>query len=201
MCHWHVCNLITIRRLSLRTYVPSERRLGARAGKSDGPPAVTTRGRPRSHSARDCSRLRYRLSATSTTQLRHVQALCHSSSALYTPNCVRSVPFLWQYVRASAAATAAATFGIAMACLRGRECVRYSFVKHAIANGFAAPCSNYLCPDTLKCVTAPADCPCPSVEDVKCVVEDKETGEGTVICTRGGTDCTQAERLIRKFSS
>ncbi|KZV63850.1 hypothetical protein PENSPDRAFT_589272 [Peniophora sp. CONT] len=68
----------------------------------------------------------------------------------------------------------------------------------AFADG--TPCSQYLCPDTLKCVAAPADCPCPSVEDVKCVIEDKQTGEGTVLCTRGGTDCSQAEKLIRKFS-
>ncbi|KAH9959233.1 hypothetical protein BC827DRAFT_1111034, partial [Russula dissimulans] len=60
-------------------------------------------------------------------------------------------------------------------------------------------CSEYLCQDTLVCVTRPVDCPCPNVEDVKCVVPDpQEAGSGTRLCIRGGTDCAQVEKLVRK---
>ncbi|KAH6915049.1 long chronological lifespan protein 2 [Coprinopsis sp. MPI-PUGE-AT-0042] len=61
-------------------------------------------------------------------------------------------------------------------------------------------CSQYLCPATLDCVAHPAHCPCPDVQDVKCLIPDAdgEEGEGTVVCVRGGTDCSQVERLMKK---
>lgn len=63
------------------------------------------------------------------------------------------------------------------------------------------PCSNYLCPDTLACVSRPEDCPCPNVQDVKCVIEDSERDEsGTVVCVRGGIDCKAVEKLANKFT-
>ncbi|KAF8467083.1 hypothetical protein DFH94DRAFT_639035 [Russula ochroleuca] len=62
-------------------------------------------------------------------------------------------------------------------------------------------CSEYLCQDTLVCVAKPIDCPCPNVEDIKCVVPDaQEPGSGTRLCIRGGTDCSQLEKLVKKFS-
>jgi hypothetical protein len=62
-------------------------------------------------------------------------------------------------------------------------------------------CSEYLCQDTLVCVPKPIDCPCPNVEDIKCVVPDaQDAGSGTRLCIRGGTDCTQLEKLVKKFS-
>jgi hypothetical protein len=62
-------------------------------------------------------------------------------------------------------------------------------------------CSEYLCQDTLVCVTKPMDCPCPNVEDIKCVVPDvQDAGSGTRLCIRGGTDCGQLEKLVKKFS-
>ncbi|KAI9462032.1 hypothetical protein F5148DRAFT_1016300 [Russula earlei] len=62
-------------------------------------------------------------------------------------------------------------------------------------------CSEYLCSDTLMCVTRPVDCPCPNVQDIKCIVPDAEqVGGGTRLCIRGGTDCQQVEKLAKKFS-
>ena len=62
-------------------------------------------------------------------------------------------------------------------------------------------CSEYLCQDTLVCVSKPIDCPCPNVEDIKCVVPDAQDGDsGTRLCIRGGTDCAQVEKLAKKFS-
>jgi len=62
-------------------------------------------------------------------------------------------------------------------------------------------CSEYLCQDTLVCVSKPVDCPCPNVEDIKCVVPDaQDSGSGTRLCIRGGTDCAQVEKLAKKFS-
>ncbi|KAF9057993.1 hypothetical protein BJ165DRAFT_1335254 [Panaeolus papilionaceus] len=61
-------------------------------------------------------------------------------------------------------------------------------------------CPQYLCPETLDCVTRPADCPCPNVEDIKCLIPDMDGGveDATVVCTRGGTDCARVERLMRR---
>jgi len=61
-------------------------------------------------------------------------------------------------------------------------------------------CTNYLCPETMQCVEKPVDCPCPNVEDVKCIVSDAVDKEGTVICVRGGIDCSQVEKLAGKFA-
>ncbi|KDN51168.1 hypothetical protein RSAG8_00797, partial [Rhizoctonia solani AG-8 WAC10335] len=63
----------------------------------------------------------------------------------------------------------------------------------------AVPCSQYLCPDTLVCVSSPALCPCPAPEDIKCVIPDSEGGsnDGTVVCVRGPTGCKQLENLLK----
>src|SRR6267142_1614467 len=63
------------------------------------------------------------------------------------------------------------------------------------------PCSEYLCKDTLVCVHKPVDCPCPNVQDIKCVVPDsQDVGSGTRLCVRGGTDCAHVEKLVKKFA-
>jgi hypothetical protein len=65
----------------------------------------------------------------------------------------------------------------------------------------AVSCSEYLCPDTLVCVTKPVDCPCPNVQDIKCIVPDAQAvGSGTRFCVRGSTDCAQVEKLAKKFA-
>ena len=52
------------------------------------------------------------------------------------------------------------------------------------------------------CVHQPVDCPCPNVEDIKCIVADKQdAGSGTRLCVRGGTDCAQVENLVKKFAT
>ncbi|EIN10870.1 hypothetical protein PUNSTDRAFT_85267 [Punctularia strigosozonata HHB-11173 SS5] len=57
-------------------------------------------------------------------------------------------------------------------------------------------CSSYLCPETLVCVEHPVDCPCPNVEDIKCIVPDVDDAQaGTRVCVRGVTDCKAVERL------
>jgi hypothetical protein len=62
-------------------------------------------------------------------------------------------------------------------------------------------CLEYLCQDTLVCVAKPIDCPCPNVQDIKCVVPDEQdAGSGTRFCIHGGTDCLQLEKLVEKFS-
>ncbi|EJD01573.1 uncharacterized protein FOMMEDRAFT_88635 [Fomitiporia mediterranea MF3/22] len=62
------------------------------------------------------------------------------------------------------------------------------------------PCNAYLCPDTLLCVRNPADCPCPSTEDVKCLIrEPKEKDAATVVCVRGEDACTEVQRLANKW--
>jgi hypothetical protein len=62
-------------------------------------------------------------------------------------------------------------------------------------------CSDYLCQDSLVCVQRTIDCPCPVVQDVKCIVPDaQEAGSGTRLCIRGGTDCAQVEKLVNKFA-
>ena len=61
-------------------------------------------------------------------------------------------------------------------------------------------CSQYLCPATLDCVPRPRDCPCPSVEDIKCLILDTVAGteDATVVCTRGQNGCVEVENLSRK---
>ncbi|KAI0298934.1 hypothetical protein BC826DRAFT_906804 [Russula brevipes] len=62
------------------------------------------------------------------------------------------------------------------------------------------PCSQYLCQETLVCVAKPVDCPCPNVQDIKCVVPDaQDVGSGTRVCIRGATNCAQVEKLVKKF--
>ncbi|KAF8138508.1 hypothetical protein EV363DRAFT_1314105 [Boletus edulis] len=47
----------------------------------------------------------------------------------------------------------------------------------------AVPCSLYLCPDSLVCVSQPSECPCPREVDIKCIIPDAEdTKAGTVVC-------------------
>ncbi|CAE6492325.1 unnamed protein product [Rhizoctonia solani] len=61
----------------------------------------------------------------------------------------------------------------------------------------AIPCSQYLCPDTLVCVSSPTLCPCPAPEDIKCLIPDSEGGTsvGTVVCVRGSSGCEQLRSL------
>ncbi|EPQ59100.1 hypothetical protein GLOTRDRAFT_136062 [Gloeophyllum trabeum ATCC 11539] len=67
------------------------------------------------------------------------------------------------------------------------------------ANADIVPCSDYLCPDTLVCVSNPIDCPCPDVQDVKCLIPDaQDKGGATVLCVRGREGCQEAERLMRR---
>ncbi|KZO98113.1 hypothetical protein CALVIDRAFT_535706 [Calocera viscosa TUFC12733] len=63
------------------------------------------------------------------------------------------------------------------------------------AQAEAIPCAAYLCPDTLVCVASPVECPCPNVQDVKCLVPDVQTGQHTVVCARGTEGCRDVERL------
>ncbi|KAH8094816.1 hypothetical protein BXZ70DRAFT_337884 [Cristinia sonorae] len=61
------------------------------------------------------------------------------------------------------------------------------------------PCSEYLCPKTLTCVSNPAQCPCPDAQDIKCIIPDlADKDAGTVVCVRGGSDCSVVERLAGK---
>ncbi|KAI0265880.1 hypothetical protein BC834DRAFT_824541 [Gloeopeniophorella convolvens] len=63
------------------------------------------------------------------------------------------------------------------------------------------PCSDYLCQDTLVCVKKPVECPCPNVQDIRCVVPDAlEHGSGTPLCVRGRGDCAEVEKLANKFA-
>ena len=50
-----------------------------------------------------------------------------------------------------------------------------------------APCSTYICPATLQCVTTPRDCDCPNFQDVKCAV-----GKDHVVCARNCDAVTAA---------
>ncbi|KAF8607893.1 hypothetical protein BDV93DRAFT_519879 [Ceratobasidium sp. AG-I] len=63
----------------------------------------------------------------------------------------------------------------------------------------AISCSQYLCPDTLVCVSSPVLCPCPAAEDIKCVIPDAEGGsnDGTVLCVRGTAGCKQLDKLLK----
>ncbi|TFK71778.1 hypothetical protein BDN72DRAFT_408573 [Pluteus cervinus] len=73
--------------------------------------------------------------------------------------------------------------------------------SHWQAQAEALRCAEYLCPATLDCVPRPVDCPCPYVQDVKCIIPDA-AGEhqATVVCARGTFACQEVERLMkRKF--
>ncbi|KAM5535535.1 hypothetical protein V8D89_010872 [Ganoderma adspersum] len=68
------------------------------------------------------------------------------------------------------------------------------------AHSEAVECSNYLCPDTLVCVEQPSDCPCPDVQDVKCLIPDaQDQGASTVVCVRGQDECADVRRLSQKI--
>lgn len=55
-----------------------------------------------------------------------------------------------------------------------------------------AYCNQYLCPDTLACVSVPAHCPCPHPN-----VEDKvELGNGKVCISKGGFKAGEAVRKV-----
>ncbi|KAH9938368.1 uncharacterized protein B0H18DRAFT_966818 [Fomitopsis serialis] len=70
-----------------------------------------------------------------------------------------------------------------------------------IAHADSVACSQYLCPETLVCVSSPSDCPCPDSEDIKCLVPDaKGKHRATVVCTRGAIDCKHVERLASKLA-
>ncbi|KAF9247392.1 hypothetical protein BU15DRAFT_39234 [Melanogaster broomeanus] len=64
------------------------------------------------------------------------------------------------------------------------------------SNHSLVSCSSYLCPDSLVCVGQPSECPCPNVEDTKCIIPDtQDAGAATVVCVRGAGGCTAVERL------
>ncbi|KAI9056531.1 hypothetical protein FKP32DRAFT_1599261 [Trametes sanguinea] len=68
------------------------------------------------------------------------------------------------------------------------------------AHSDAVPCSTYLCPDTLVCVAQPSECPCPNVEDIKCLIPDaQDKGASTVVCVRGQQECTDVKNKSRKI--
>ncbi|KZT29271.1 hypothetical protein NEOLEDRAFT_1056655 [Neolentinus lepideus HHB14362 ss-1] len=76
---------------------------------------------------------------------------------------------------------------------------RGSSTSQWTANADIVPCPEYLCPETLVCVSNPLDCPCPDVQDVKCLIPDTlDKGSATVLCVRGSEGCAEAERLMRK---
>jgi len=69
------------------------------------------------------------------------------------------------------------------------------------AQSDAVPCSDYLCPETLTCVPNPSQCPCPDAQDIKCLISDTEDDDSaTVVCVRGGNDCSEVERLAALYS-
>ncbi|KZT13042.1 uncharacterized protein LAESUDRAFT_740269 [Laetiporus sulphureus 93-53] len=70
-----------------------------------------------------------------------------------------------------------------------------------VARSDSVSCSQYLCPDTLVCVPNPSECPCPDVQDIKCLIPDSEDKESsTVLCVRGPNECAEVERLSRKLA-
>ena len=73
----------------------------------------------------------------------------------------------------------------------------YSSLYDTFSSRYSVSCSEYLCPETLACVPGPGKCPCPSPEDIKCIVPDLEGGE-TIVCTRGKSGCVEVEKLMRK---
>lgn len=60
----------------------------------------------------------------------------------------------------------------------------------------AVSCSTFICPD-FTCVASPADCPCPSRMDEKCVIPDA-TGSGAdaYVCAR---DCAKVTAAMHAF--
>ncbi|POY74217.1 hypothetical protein BMF94_2655 [Rhodotorula taiwanensis] len=60
----------------------------------------------------------------------------------------------------------------------------------------SVPCHDYVCPD-LSCAPTPADCPCPSRMDEKCILPDATgTGHEAYVCTR---DCSKVSAAMHAF--
>lgn len=58
------------------------------------------------------------------------------------------------------------------------------------------PCHDYVCPD-LSCAPTPADCPCPSRMDEKCILPDATgTGHEAYVCAR---DCSKVSAAMHAF--
>ncbi|WFD47980.1 Long chronological lifespan protein 2 [Malassezia furfur] len=51
-----------------------------------------------------------------------------------------------------------------------------------------AKCNEYLCSDTLACVSEPSECPCPYAEQTRCKVGD------SYVCVTS-VDCRETHRL------
>ncbi|PCH41462.1 hypothetical protein WOLCODRAFT_100598 [Wolfiporia cocos MD-104 SS10] len=69
-----------------------------------------------------------------------------------------------------------------------------------VAQSDSVSCAQYLCPATLVCVANPSDCPCPDVQDVKCLIPDAEDkNSATVVCARGSAGCDDVRRLSRRL--
>ena len=117
-----------------------------------------------------------------------------------------AIPILRRDVRAAATAATAALWRITMGNTRRQQCALSIYLLRCWSHYLtyrhvAASCSEYLCPATLACVTRPEECPCPHVQDVKCVVpDDQDRDHGTVLCVRGGSDCAAVEQLGKKFT-
>ncbi|KAG8968557.1 Long chronological lifespan protein 2 [Tulasnella sp. 419] len=97
-----------------------------------------------------------------------------------------------------------AQFGDFFQHMFGQQEARHRQYQQAGGNAWAATadqiqCSHYLCPGTLDCVKTPTACPCPSPEDVKCIIPDGEpkSKEGTVVCVRGLDGCASIERKAK----
>ena len=116
--------------------------------------------------------------------------------------CKCTISILQRNVRKSPPTAAAAIWRPTVGHARGESYVPPTTLSRlAKAVSFAVSCSEYLCPDTHVCVKRPIECPCPFVQDVKCFVPDaQEVGSGTRLCIRGGTTCTQVEKLANKFA-
>ncbi|KNZ45799.1 uncharacterized protein VP01_779g1 [Puccinia sorghi] len=66
-------------------------------------------------------------------------------------------------------------------------------------------CAQYLCPSTFDCVAAPADCPCPFVEDIKCPFSPPPSASASLsslpksspsyVCTRA-PGCENVQRAL-----
>lgn len=85
-------------------------------------------------------------------------------------------------------------------CFSLDEAVSPKWNGNVLISCHTVECSNYLCPDTLVCVSQPSDCPCPDVQDVKCLIPDaQDQGASTVVCVRGQDECADVLRLSQKI--
>jgi hypothetical protein len=76
--------------------------------------------------------------------------------------------------------------------------LQWQLLNPILGLDISVSCSQYLCPTTLDCVTKPAQCPCPDVQDIKCIIPDAQDNEAaTVVCVRGQHECKEVERLMR----